>query len=257
MLVAISALKGYSIEASDDRIGTVGDFLFDDSAWRMRWVVVDTGSWLTSRKVLIHPGAIFDTDHEARTLRVDLTKAQVEASPGIGADLPVSQQMEASVYDYYGWEPNGGTGYFSGDMMGSSLGMLPFEPVVPVVRPPPEGDLLERGDQHLRSVAEVLGYLLEASDGAIGHVENLLVDDRDWDIRYLIADTKNWWPGAHVLLSPYAVLGIDCDMRHIRLGMDRAAVKSSPPWDPAKVITEEYEKRLHGHYGWAGYGFAA
>ena len=256
MLIAISALKGYSIEASDDMIGTVTDFLFDDRTWRMRWAVVDTGTWLSSRMVLIHPPAIFETDHSKRMLRVDLTKAQVEASPDLARDMPVSQQMETRIYDYYGWDAYVGPGYFGATGMGSSMGFMPFETIAPIGHSRHEGDVVERGDPHLRSVNEVVGYHLEATDGGIGHVENLLVDDREWDIRYLIADTKNWWPGAHVVLSPYAVQGIDWDVRHIRLGMNRAAVASSPPWDPAKIITQDYEKRLHHHYGWASYGFA-
>ena len=58
MLFAVSSLKGCEIAASDGRIGTVKDVLFDDQTWRVRWMVVDTGQWLPGRKVLIHPSAI-------------------------------------------------------------------------------------------------------------------------------------------------------------------------------------------------------
>ena len=113
MMHVISALKGYAIEASDGRMGTVADVLFDDSSWRVRWLVVDCGSWLTGRKVLIHPSAISRTDLEQQRFLVSLTKAQVEMSPELAEDQPVSQQMENQLYTYYGWDPHWGGPYLS------------------------------------------------------------------------------------------------------------------------------------------------
>ena len=121
MLEVGSALKGYAIEASDGRIGTVGDFLFDDRTWKVRWLVVDTGTWLTGRKVLVHPSAIGRADYERRELSVSLTKSQVKGSPDILQDQPVSQQMERRLYDYYGWDPYWGDNYFGMGSMDIAL----------------------------------------------------------------------------------------------------------------------------------------
>jgi hypothetical protein len=66
MLRLVSRLSGYTIEASDGDIGTFNDFLFDDVTWKVRWLVVDTGHWLSGRKVLIHPSAIGAVDDERR-----------------------------------------------------------------------------------------------------------------------------------------------------------------------------------------------
>jgi PRC-barrel domain len=55
MLKNASAINGYAIAASDGRLGTVDDFLFDDASWMVRWLVVDTGNWLPGRKVLLPP----------------------------------------------------------------------------------------------------------------------------------------------------------------------------------------------------------
>ena len=118
------------------------------------------------------------------------------------------------------------------------------------------GDVaLDDGDPHLRSVAEVTGYHVQARDGAIGHVEDILVDSTGWGLRYLIVDTKNWWFGKHVLISPYAVTRIDWPDRQVLLDIDRDKVKASPPWDPIDEIDEAYERRLHDHYDWPGYGW--
>ena len=50
-----ASVIGYVIEADDGRLGTVSDFLFEDTSWVIRWLVVDTGHWLSGRKVLLPP----------------------------------------------------------------------------------------------------------------------------------------------------------------------------------------------------------
>lgn len=94
MLQVISPLKGFAIVASDGQIGAVVDFLFDDALWRVRWLVIDCGNWLTGRGVLIHPSSVLQEDLEQQQFVVALTKAQVEGSPTLLEDQPVSQQME-------------------------------------------------------------------------------------------------------------------------------------------------------------------
>jgi len=254
MLLVGSALKGYAIAASDGQIGTVSDFLFDDRTWKLRWLVVDTGNWLPGRMVLIHPSAIGQADYERRELPVTLTMAKVKGSPDLMQDQPVSQQMEYHLYDYYGWDPYwGGASYFGGGAIGAPM-------------PPPFGGMTGReaeemrarsqeGDPHLRSMAAVTGYNVHASDGGIGHIEDLLIEDARWSIRYLIIDTRNWWPGKHVLLSPYAVREVNWSRHEVLLDVNRERVKTSPAWNPVEAIDEAYEKRLHGHYDWPGYGW--
>jgi len=257
-LQVISPLKGFSIEASDGRIGTVVDFLFDDASWKVRWLVIDCGTWLTGRKVLIHPSAISQEDLERQQFVVALTKAQVEGSPELAEGQPVSQQMEAQLYSYYGWDPLSLWG-------GANLSAIPGAMASPLMGPPymglgPTDEAEARGggsasrgaDLHLRSVVEVSGYRVHAVDGEIGHIENLMFDDADWSVRYFIVDTGNWWFGKRVLISPRAVKRVDWFDRHVALNVSRELVKASPPWDPLVAFNDEYAKRLHKHYGWPG-----
>ena len=227
MLAAISALTDYSVDASDGRFGTVKDFLFDDRNWRIRWVVVNAGTWLTGRKVLVHPSAIQQADHDRETIVAALTKAHVESSPG---------------------------NYFAGGALAAPSDAPPLFSTAAIPRPHRTTFEADPGDPHLRSCAEVTGYHIHASDGEIGHVDNFLVDDASWDIRYFIVDTRNWWPGQLVLLSPCAVREITWPDQHIWLDVDRGRVKASPPWDPFKMIDEAYRHGLHRHYGWPRYG---
>ena len=259
MLLAASALKGYEIQATDGRMGSVADTLFDDQSWKIRWLVIETGSWLSKRKVLVHPSAIRQADFANQSLTVALSKAQVEASPEIGQDEPVSRQMESRVFGHYGWDPYWGTSYFAQDglMMGTaglplSLPFMGGAGLREVERP----DVVpEDSDPHLRSTAEVTGYRIHATDGSVGHIENFLVDNVGWGIHHLVVDTKNWWPGKHVLVSPYAVRKVEWADREVVIDVSREVVKGSPPWDPAAVVERDYEQRLHTYYGWPGYGF--
>ena len=255
MLLAISALKGYAIEATDGRIGEVSDLLFDDQTWKIRWIVVDTGKWLSGRKVLLHPSAIGQPDYVRRQLRIKLSKAKVEASPDIFDHQPVSMRMESQLFEYYQWDPYWGSAYFP-------LGAMAYPLSTPsyfgagLARDEAHSLTLEESDDpHLRSVAEVHKYHVHATDGEIGHVDNFLIDDANWDIRYLIVEAGHWWSGKQVLVSPFAVSDVNWFERYMQLNVTREAVKSSPPWDPAATIIQDYEQNLHRHYGWPGYGW--
>jgi len=87
MLRNITELRGYTILATDGHIGTVDDFYFDDEDWTIRYLVVDTGGWLSGRKVLISPLSLGRPDFPGRLLPVSLTKAQVEHSPEMGRTM--------------------------------------------------------------------------------------------------------------------------------------------------------------------------
>ena len=99
------------------------DFYFDDLAWVVRYLVVETGSWLSSRKVLISPIAIGHPDWAERVLPVSITKEQVKNSPDIDTDKPVSRQHEMQYLGYYGYPSYwGGAGLWgSGAYPGAML----------------------------------------------------------------------------------------------------------------------------------------
>ena len=169
--------------------------------------------------MLIHPSAILRADLEQQRFLVSLTKAQVEKSPELAEDQPVSQQMENRLYTYYGWDPLWGGPYLS-----ETPGAIAW----PYMAPPYFGLGLDTGeahgkraslhgsDPHVRSVNEITGYHIHAVDGEIGHVENFMIDDADWSIHYFIVDTRNWWFGKRVLISPLAVKSIEWFDRHRR-----------------------------------------
>jgi hypothetical protein len=247
MLLQGLAFKGFSIEASDGKIGTVSDFLFDDSTWKLRWLVVETGDWLEDRKVLIHPSAIDKADVPIQTLLVKLTRDQVKKSPSITTDEPVSRQMEYNLYGYYGIDPMWGGAYYGGNAMAQRMAAPDVAVADLAVADHGEHGA---GDEHLRSLVEVTGYNIQASDGEIGHVESFLIDDETWDIRYLVANTRNWWFGRHVLLSPAAVQNIAWDVHAVVLNLTCYKIKGSPPWEATGLLDRAYEQALQAYYTW-------
>ncbi|MBN1991100.1 MAG: PRC-barrel domain containing protein, partial [Anaerolineae bacterium] len=104
-------------------------------------------------------------------------------------------------------------------------------------------------DPHLRSFWEVLGYHIQARDGEIGHVEDFVVDDEIWVMRYLVIDTKNWWPGKKVLIAPQWIENFDWQKAHVHINLNRETIKNSPEFDPAMPINRKYEIRLYDYYG--------
>jgi len=250
MLRNASAINGYAIAASDGRLGTVSDFLFDDASWLIRWLVVDTGNWLSGRHVLLPPSVLGHLDPTAQEFAVRLTMQQVKDSPDIDTDRPVSRQMETNIYDYYGWSPYWGTGFYMGGY--GYMGGPMMVPPLPEARRREERLVdaqREKDDPHLRSIEAVTGYHIHASDGEIGHVEDFLVEDADWSIHYLVVDTKNWWPAKKVLISPRSAREIDWTDKLVNLNFDRQRVKDSPAYDASMTVDRAYEKHFHSHYG--------
>ena len=259
MLRSMQDLKGYAIGATDGPIGHVTDFYFDDERWVIRYLVVESGTWLASRKVLISPMSIGHPDWGYKSLPVALTRDQVKASPDIDTERPVSRQQEIHLlgyYDYpYYWEGAGlwGEGSYPNLMMPGYAG---FSAVPPPRLPPGTIDSElddvarhEHDDPHLRSCLAVTGYETHAVDGGIGHVSGMLVDEQTWAIRYLEVDTSNWWIGHRVLVPPQWVTGVNWTKREVSVHLSRDAVKFAPPYDPAVPLDRAREIAIYRHYG--------
>jgi hypothetical protein len=249
MLWNTSVIDGYAIAASDGRLGTVSDFLFDDASWLVRWLVVDTGNWLSGRKVLLPVSVLGHLDKPGEQFSVRLTMQQVKDSPDIDTERPVSRQIETDIYNYYGWTPYWGGGLLMGGYGYGGGAMAPL-PSAGSMRRAEDIAAAQRSDDdpHLRSIEAVTGYHINASDGDIGHVEDFLVEDEDWSIRYLVVDTKNWWPGKKVLILPRSAREINWMDNLVNLNVDRQTVRDSPAYDTSATVDRAYEKNFHSYY---------
>jgi sporulation protein YlmC with PRC-barrel domain len=263
MLRSTKDLEGYAIEATDGMIGEVKDVYFDDEKWVVRYLIVETGSWLASRKVLISPIAIGKADWAARVLAVSITKDQVRNSPDIDTDKPVSRQHEMQYLNYYSYPYYWGGANFWGNstypgamLTGVGYAGSGAEFLVAQAargRADAETEGRQKGDPHLRSGNAVMNYHIEATDGGMGKVKSLLIDEETWAVRYLVVDTSNWWLGQQVIIAPQWIQAIGWPDATIDVKVTRQAVKDAPRYDPSAPLSRDHEMSLHQHYGRAGY----
>ncbi|MEO8802299.1 MAG: PRC-barrel domain-containing protein [Rudaea sp.] len=263
MLRNVNDLLGLEVAASNGSVGEVKDCFFDDRTWTIRFFVVETGAWLGGRKILIPPVAIHDLDWAAKTLSVSLTRERVKASPDVDTSRPVSRQHEVEQFAYYGYAYDGGDGQLwgGGPQFGMSLTGYPSMPLPTGPRAQAKfvDKLAEqhrnRGDNpHLRSCRAIERYHIHASDGDIGHVESLLVDDEAWAIRYLVVNTSDWWLGHQMLVAPPWIDDISWLDATVSVDLTRQAVKDAPTYDAQALPSPEQEQRLFDHYGRPDHG---
>ena len=222
MLRSIKQLYGEKLHASDGDIGHVKDFYFNDQKWVIRYVVVDTGSWLVDRQVLISPHAFGNLDQNSNFLAVNLTRGQIEKSPPIDSHKPVSRVYEEEYYRYYGLPS-----YWMGEGM---WGMDAF-PMVPLPAGPfpiglaAESDSVRDGvDPHLRSTHAMNGYNLQTSEETIGHVTDFMMDDKSWEIRHLVVRTGSWFAGKEIVISPSHVGQISHEESKVFVSLTKEAI---------------------------------
>lgn len=242
MLRNINGLIGDKILATDGELGKVDEFYFEDKGWTIRYMVAETGSWLPGRKVLISPAALKIPGYESKNFPVALTREQVRTSPDIDTKKTVTRQHELELEKHYAC----GGGYYAGGMSGNFM--------FPQVREEAEklGDFpagQSKEDSGLRGTRAVTGYKLHARDGSIGHVEDYIVDDEKWVIRYLVADAGIWLPGRKVLISPHWIKRVAWESSEVYVDLTMDAVSNSPEFDPAEQVSEDYESVLYKHYG--------
>ncbi|MEO8764286.1 MAG: PRC-barrel domain-containing protein [Ginsengibacter sp.] len=246
----INSLIGYAIGATDGEIGKVKEFYFDDLTWTVRYVIVETGNWLNSRKVLISPQALLTPDWKNEVFPVNLTKEKIKNSPNIDTEQPVSRQHEIEMYEYYPWTSYWGAGIWGGGMGVSGMMTQVHEPLAEAVRKENREDNKDAdGDPHLRSTHKVTGYTIHAIDGKIGDVEDFIVDDNSWKLDYLVVDTGHLFPGKKVLISPKLVREIEWDISEVKINVSEAEVKNSPEYEPGEAISESYLANLQNYYG--------
>ncbi len=240
----IHQLQGFDLIGPDDKIGHVSECYFDDQSWAIRYVVADTGNWLTGKLVLISPVGVQDVDWGKREVHVSMTKEQVEKSPDIPPEEPLSRRHEREYYRYYGWMPYwGGAGLWG---PGAYPGVL-YNPPEP--RPEEDEEAVDEEEVHLRSSRAVQGYRIFATDGDMGHVDDYVFDDRTWQITYLVVDTRNWLPGKKVLLPPRLIRDVSWEDMGVVVSIPRDKVKDAPGFDPDTPLTPEYERSLEEYYG--------
>lgn len=251
MLRSINKLKDNKIIAVDGEIGSVDYFFFDDEAWSIRYLVVNTGNWLTGRQVLISHHSINNVNWVEGGVYVSLTMKQVEQSPAIDVLKPISRLQEAAFLNYYEhpyyWD--------SAELWATAAApdLIHTASAVQADTASINESTTSVTDTRLRSTETVSGYPIAALDGELGHVEDFVVDDESWAIRYLVVATRNWWPGKKVIIAPQWINSVNWRDTKVHVNLTREAIKGSPEFSEATLISREYENQLYRYYGHPGY----
>jgi hypothetical protein len=244
MLSKAKTLKGYKLDSLNGEIGKVKEFYFDDRDWTIRYLVANTGNWLSGRQVLISPYALVAVNREEQNIAIKLTKKQIQDSPSLNSDKPVSRHFEEAYYGYYGW-PTDWDSHCAG-------GSSPYlEPDCEQWEKSIQGEKA-RGF-HLRSTDDVRGHQIQAADGEIGHVADFIIDDETWAIRYLIVDTGNLWLGKKVLVAPQWIERVSWSESKVFVNLSRETIKQSPEYTEEFPPPRAYETGLYLHYNRLGY----
>ncbi len=234
MLRNTSDLIDYTVQARDGEIGKIQDFYFDDTDWVLRYMVVQTGDWLSNRRVLISPDALEQLDWEQYQFSINLSRSDVEQSPDIDTAQPISRRQESRLLEYYQWPI-----YWSpGGLMAARDARRIAQKQEELERQTEQADAAT----HLRSTNEVSGYQIRARDGEVGHVEDFLIDDENWNINYLLVDTRNWLPGRKVIVAPAWIEQMSWATREVNIDLTQNTIRNSPEYDPSTPLNQAEEE---------------
>ena len=206
MLRSLESLLGSAIVAPDGEVGKAYNVLFDDRSWAVRYLVVETNCWFTRAKVLISPSMLGIPNWTEKTIPVQLTREQVENSPDIDADQPVSRQQERAMIKHHNWVAN------------PEPFILP-DVLTDVSIPESEALVEDEGDPHLRSAKEIARYHVDARDRRIGDITDFVIDDERWEILKLVISAETPPDKRRVLVPTQWVSEVSWEQRRVQLSL--------------------------------------
>lgn len=241
---SLKELIGYTIQATDGEKGKVYDILFDSETWIIRYVEADLGTLFSRKRVLIPRFYLREPLWEEKKFPIELSVDKIEKSPDIDFDMPVSRIYEKELVEHYELEPYWPTNMAAYTGKESMFNPdIPFETTKKVIN----DDKIETS---LRSFAEIQGYLINATDENFGHIEDFIIDDNEWQILYVVIDTKNLVPWSKQVMLPIALIDeISVINRDAKINLTKERIKDAPEYNPAMAINSEYEKVLYDFYG--------
>ena len=232
MFLNVNRVKGFGIDAADGDIGRLKEFYFDDKECVIRYLVVDTGRFLPGKKVLIPRSALRKPDLIKKRIQVDLSKEQVKNSQGIDEHRPVKRERDFELNQYHGWKISWAEG---------PEVLLPADV---------EPDLDSYGgDPHLQSTDMLTGFHIQTPEGEVGRLDDFVLDDAAWDIRYYVAEIGTRLPGRKVLMCPQWIQKINQRERKVLVNLALEKIKTGPEYNQSTPITKDYEEEMLEHYG--------
>jgi len=233
-LQSCKELIGCRVHASDGEVGKVRELYFDDARWRVRHIVVEVGHWPRARSVLVEPSAIVEVDRGHRRLVVSESRKQLVGGPDANTDQPVVRQLESRRKSQANWAVT-----LAGDALTAypeALQTPEFEPINANGTP---------FDPHLRSSRAVLGMALRAAGSPAGRIDDLIFDDRSWEVRHLLIDMND---GTRHALPTGLVRRILFAEKSVAASLDGLFLAAGPRLDPSTPFTRQFEEAVRRHF---------
>jgi hypothetical protein len=235
---SVRQILGWTVRASDGRIGWVRDLYLEDRNWTVRHVVVDTLHRLGSRRVLLPPEAIEHVDRAGRAVQTGLTGRQVSLGPSSDLARPVSGQHGLDLGRYY---------RFPSYVVSVGAAVV----LAPAIL---DRTLDAHYDRHLRSVRAIRGYHVHALDGDVGRAADFLIEHGSWEIGHLVTSVGLWWPARTVLVPVGWIAEVSWGAGTVEVSLPAEAIRLAPEYDAAVGLGPDYEERIEGYYGRAPFG---
>lgn len=255
MLRSLKEILGYTLQETDDVLGQCKDFFFDDGLWVIRYMLADTGGWLSHHKVLITPNSLGEPDWQTERLPVKLNRQQIEDCPPLESHLPISREYEVNYHEHFKLPFYWMGADFREGMPDSNGSVAPVDDL-PIDDTDNARENTEQRDVNtdelegkLRSAVEVMDYLVYAKDGEMGRVDDIIIEDDTWVIRYLVIDTGQIITGKKVLINTEWIDSVNWTDTHVYIDLTKEAIENCPDYDSNDPINREYEVRLYDYHG--------
>lgn len=247
MLRSLKEVIGYTLQETDDVIGHCKDFLFDNVQWNIRYMVADTGNWLSHHKVLITPSALNPPDWQSERIPVSMTREEIENAPPLDSHAPVSRAYEETYHEHFSlpfyWI---GADFTEGMLSGNGI----VQPVGDLLEDPtPVETPATREDKQLHSAQEIMNYGVMACNHDAGRIDDMIIDDSNWRIQNIVMNTGSVIPDKNVLVSPEEIHQIDWINRLVSTHISADTLHDRTEFDPNAPVNHQQETRLYDYYG--------
>jgi len=239
MLIRLSDLKDYQVQALDGDVGRVDDVYFYRGEWQIRYLLLAASYEPTDRRVMVPTSNVKEIRPDQHVLILDLTSSQVRESPDVGISQPVSRQDEIELHQYYGWPV---------DWLEEQHEVMPLEESSDQSQEDETRDAEGEEEVELQSGSEIIGlFQVRSNDAEIGEVTECIIDDDDWTLQFIGAKLTGS-PESNILLTTDIIDQVDWVDADIYVDATREVVAASPAIDPSAPLDDEQRARLQAYY---------
>lgn len=242
----MKTILGYQMTTTNGETGKVKDLLLDEATWQVRYAEVEFGPLFSKRRMLVPREKLGKPDADYLTIPAMMSTDELADCPPLEENLPVSRVYEHKLNEHLQlinyWDQ-----YYT-----TPTAIPGITHSIQIKAKPSPGDVVDPSEINtsLRSLRELQDYHVKTLDGELGHLEDLLMDDGNWSIPFLVVDTHNWIPWSRkVLLRIAWVDSFSYTEREVHVLLTTDMVKASPTYDSSMPVNEVYEKHYYDMKG--------